>query len=643
MISSRALLVCLALLLSLVTIGCSSTKSSSDSASGESTKGKSQAALLEPYDPPPLAEIDAKAEWTDQPVENAMDRLREHWKQTRDDAPAAEEVLGLRNDSQEDNKRIAAGLGYLPSSEDEVNYDATFNRHFLNDLQSMNPLLQNSVQEMDYHGLANQLLFAFDWDMNRFANADAVETWQTSKDHTMDKVVMRKDLTWSDGKALTAHDVVFSFKTIMDPAVPIPAVRSTTEKLRWVHAYDDYTLVFFHKEPTAVHMWNVGFPIIPKHIYEKSVSEDPTLVQSAHHVKYENAPVTSGPYEVVSRNRNQEIVLARRESYFMHDGKQVREKPFFKEIRLKIIAERNVALIGLKSGQIDELELTGDQWIGQTGGDDFYERNTKATDVEWLSFHVAWNLNSPYFSDLRVRQAMAYAFDHQEMLQKLLHGVYQPSAGIFHKDSWMLAGTEPTEPYQQDLDKAENLLDEAGWMDSDGDGIRDKSIRGRTSPFEFSLIVRPDPERVRICELLKFNLEQIGVRCNITTLEPTVLQERMVNREFEAAMAGWGTGADPSTAENIWATGEGRNFGHYSNPEVDKLFKQAMQEFDRSKRAELYAKIHRLIYEDQPYLFLYYRNAFYGFNKELRGWKFSPRGPYTYEPGQTSIWRIAQQ
>jgi len=86
--------------------------------------------------------------------------------------------------------------------------------------------------------------------------------------------------------------------------------------------------------------------------------------------------------------------------------------------------------------------------------------------------------------------------------------------------------------------------------------------------------------------------------------------------------------------------GEGRNFGYYSNPKVDELYKQGRLEFDRKKRAEIYGRIHTLVYEDQPYTFLYYRNSFYAFNKKLRGYNYSPRGPYHYGPGFSSIYKV---
>jgi peptide/nickel transport system substrate-binding protein len=403
--------------------------------------------------------------------------------------------------------------------------------------------------------------------------------------------------------------------------------------------------VYFHKEALATNIWNVNFSILPKHVYQPlfdrlKTKEWVDLQDDPDYVALESKPVVGGAYEIASRRRNQEIVCNRRESYYMHKGKQVRDKPYFRQIRFKVVTEPTVALIALKSCEIDEMELRPDQWVSQTIDNDFYQRNTKGYGVEHTSFHFAWNTKTPFFSDRRVREAMSYAFDHDEMLSKLCYGLYQPAAGIFHPESWA-ASKNPAKPYKQDLDKAEALLDEAGWVDSDNDGIRDKEIRGKVVPFEFNILVRQDPERIRICELLKFNLEQIGVICNISPLEATVLFERTQNKKFVAYMGGWGAGADPDTSINIWGTGEDRNYGSYSNPEVDKLFAQGRREFDRKKRAAIYGRIQDLIYADQPYTWLYYRNSFYGFNKGLRGWNFSQRGPYHYGPGFSSIWRAA--
>jgi peptide/nickel transport system substrate-binding protein len=190
---------------------------------------------------------------------------------------------------------------------------------------------------------------------------------------------------------------------------------------------------------------------------------------------------------------------------------------------------------------------------------------------------------------------------------------------------------------QQDLGKAEALLDEAGWTDSDGDGVRDKMIGGRRVPFEFTLHVANLEDRIQLCTLMKECLDRIGIVCHVKPTEFTVLTQLNEERKFQAAFGGWRTGADPDTSANIWMTGESRNYGSYSNPRVDQLFLAARREFDRAKRADLYGQIHMLLWEDQPYTWLFNRNSFYGFNKKLRGYNFSPRGPFDYSPGIASV------
>lgn len=596
--------------------------------------------LIAPFTPPALAELEKSVQWEDGPVVDAMERLRQA-KAKEPPLVTIPEALALKNDSPENNRKIYSALSALAAPDgSNVNYDTTMNRALMLDLSAMNPLLASSVSEAEIGGLMAFNLFTFDWNMIPFASKDMVKSWQTSKDHMLDKVGMRDDLTWSDGHPITAHDIAFSFKLIMTNAVPIPAQRTGTDELKWVEAYDDHTLVYFHTKPAATNIWNMNFYVVPKHIYEKSVPEDPTLRTSAFHRNLETHPVTGGEYELVHWKRGQEIVLKRRESYYMHNGKQVRDKPYFAQMRFRILEDANTRLLALKSGDIQEGELETEQWQTQTSGNDYYRDNTKVSGPEWLYLYIGWNLDAkkvPFFTDVRVRQAMAYAFNEKQMLDDLCYGLYEQCTGIFHPDAWVYP-KGGVAAIHQDLDKAENLLDEAGWLDSDNDGIRDKEINGKKVKFEFTLMVSSKPDRIAICNLLRENLESIGVICNVRPLEAAVFQERVFKKNFEAECAGWSTGADPYLEKNIFGTGEGRNFGSYSNPKVDELLAQAEKEFSRERRAELYGQIHKIIYDDQPYLFLYNRHSLYGFSKKLRGYRFSPRGPFHYAPGIDSIW-----
>jgi peptide/nickel transport system substrate-binding protein len=594
----------------------------------------------EPFAPPALADLDRDAKWIDRPVKDGLAILRA--------AQAAEtplctvaEALALENVSADANARILSALGRLPEG-DAADLSARIDRHVTGDLGSTNQIMISTSAEFDVLGLTGFGLFSFDRLLEPFATSDTVVSWQTSADGLLDKVVLRDDLVWSDGRPITAHDIAFTYKVIMDPRVPVPAVRSGTDQLRGVHAYDDRTIVFFHKEPLATNVWNINFPVLPRHVYENTWEADPTLKDSAEHVKLEQTPVCGGPYEIVERQRGQQIVLRRRDDWSTVRGKKVREEPFFKEIRFRIIEDPNTSLLALKSGEIDEMVLLPEQWTTQTKAADFYDRNTKATAPEWVSFHFGWNIDTPFFADRRVRRAMTYAFDHDAMLEKLCYGLYEPATGPFHETSWM-APKKSLAPSKQDLDKAEALLDEAGWIDHDNDGVRDKEIGGRLVPFEFTMLVSQQPLRVAICTLLKENLDRIGVRMNVRPTESTVLQQLTQDRKFQAYHGGWGTGTDPDTTENIWATGAGRNYVGYSNPEVDRLFDEGRRALDRAARAAKYARIQEILQDDQPYTWLYWRNSFYGFSKDLRGYVFSPRGPYHYSPGFGSLWKPRQE
>ncbi|WP_339728132.1 peptide-binding protein [uncultured Gimesia sp.] len=612
-------------------------ESSENSTASESKDDATPEPMLEPFDAPSLTDLDAEVEWEEQPVLDSLELLRERQSKEKP-LVSVNEALKLKNTNQEINEKILSAIGRLPENAEAVDWNATINRHVGADMKSTNPIMGSSAVEFEVSSLTGFGLFSFDWNFKPFAVSDTVASWQSSKDKLYDKVVLRDDLTWSDGTPITAHDIVFTFQTIMNPKVPVPAVRSGTDQIKWIQAYDDQTLVYFHKEALPTNVWNLNFPIIPKHIYEKELETDPTLQDSKYHVKYENEPVTGGPYEFEKRVRGQEIVLKRRESWYMQDGKEVRNRPYFERVRLRIIQDPNTALLALKTGKIDEMALNPELWKTQTEDEEFYKTCTKANGLEWVYFYFGWNCETLFFQDKQVRQAMSYAFNHKEMLDELCYGLYQPCTGVYHETAWM-APQPMTKPYHQNLNKAEELLDNAGWIDSDGDGIRDKEFDGKVIPFRFTIMTANKPLSLSICTLLKENLDQIGIICEVKPTEFTVMQEKARNHQFQAMFGGWGTGTDPDTSINLWKTGAGRNYGQYSNPEVDKLFAEGRREFDKDKRAKIYGKIHEILYEDQPYTWLYFRNSFYGFNKDLRGYVFSPRGPYGYGPGFGSLWK----
>ncbi|HTQ38375.1 MAG TPA: ABC transporter substrate-binding protein [Pirellulales bacterium] len=627
------------------------TATSSSGSSAESGNFQSE----QPFHPPAtLAELDKSVEWVDKPVYDSMKLLADDLAK-HPPLVSVPQALALKNNSPDDNAKIISALGRLPSGSEQPDEHAHVTRYLIGDINSSNPIMEDTIMEATVLPLSMYGVLTYCWTMEPYyCDADTVVRWQSSKDHLIDKVTLRRDCTWSDGKPITAHDIAFSFHAIMNEKIPIPAMRTDTAKLRDVVAYDDYTVVYFHKQALATGDGYLNFGIIPEHVFKPLYDKldhgmtFEELLQTPEYQQTELHPVSGNAYVMTSRIRNQEIVFKRRDDWYLQNGKQVRQKPFFDEIRFVIKEDPNTALLDLKRGSLDDYEIQQAQWANQTNDAEFYNKNTKVYGSEWTYFFFGWNNDSdsaPFFRDRNVREAMSYAFDYRELLDKTLYGLCQQCTGTAHPEAWYAPKT-PLKPYEQDLDKAEKLLDDAGWVDSDGDGIRDKLVNGQRVKFEFSMIVKNDPERIRICEIMQFNLKQLGITCNIKPMEGTRFFEKLLKREYEAEFSGWGTGTDPAEDENVWASTEvppeGRNYLAYKNPEVDKLFQLGIEEFDPAKRAEIYAKIDELIYHDQPCTFLYWRSAFYGFNKQLRGYKFSPRGPYDYSPGFNSIWMTAQ-
>ncbi len=652
---NELLLLACSLCLLVVVVGCDTTSAqiSSSSSAASAPKEKEKKFVLgdmidKNFVPPAtLAELEKDIEWIDAPVIDSMKILRD--KQATQKTIATEaEGLAAKNNSPENNEKILFALGRVSLNNEAIDYDATIQKHAPSDAKSTNPLLMSSVTDFELADFCGFSLFGFDGDFNAFASPDSVVSWQISKDRTVDKVVLRDDLTWSDGKPITAYDIEFTYRAIMSHKVPCSAVRSGTEELLNVKAYDARTVVFFHKKSLVTNKWNVNFPIIPKHIYEKTISQDPTLGDSEEHVKLELAPVTGGAYEITKLVTGVKIVLKRRKSYYMHKGKQVRDKPHFKKIVFNIVGDTSVALLKLKKGDLEEMVLKPAHWHStETQNESFYKKNTKAYGIEWVCFSFFWNNKVLFFKDVNVRRAMSYAFAHDEMIKTHRYGMDEKATGIFHPASkWAIKPALPA--YSQDLDKAAKLLTKAGWIDHDGDGYLDKEIKDRDGKhlrylkFRFTMAVPNKQSAISICSLMKENLDRLGIQCDIKPTEFTVLTENLRNHKFQAALGGWGTGTDPDTSENLWTTKaitEGRNYVNYSNPYVDYLYKKGKTEFNEQKRIKIYQEIQRVLYRDQPYTWLYYRNALYGFNKKLRGYNFSPRGPYNYGPGFGSIYR----
>lgn len=418
--------------------------------------------------------------------------------------------------------------------------------------------------------------------------------WDVSPDKKQYTFYLRKDVKWHDGHPFTADDVVHSFNLIMDPKVNAPSLKVYYKDIEKVEKIDDYTVRFYYKKVYFLALsFCGGISIVPKHIVEKYKDFDSSSI-SRH-------PIGTGPYKFKKWVSNQKIVLERFEGYFD-------KKPEIKTIEYKIITDTAVAFQVLKKGELDYFGLGPIQWTKQTSRTKFIKQYYKLAYPNPGNgySYVGWNNKSPFFKDPKVREAMTHLVNRKKIVQKLLFGLGKIITGPFYAFSKQY-NTDIT-PLHYDVALARKLLKEAGWSDTDKDGLLDKDGK----KFEFILLLSAGNNiRERIATILKEDLANVGIDAKIYRLEWGAFLNRIMKRNFDGTILGW-TGGFETDPYQVWDKSQANvkgssNFISFENDKASELIQNARVEFDQTKRNELYWQFQEILHELQPYTLLFAR------------------------------------
>ena len=439
------------------------------------------------------------------------------------------------------------------------------------------------------------------------------ERWEVSEDRLTLTFFLRQGVRWHDGKPFSADDVIFTFDKLLDPTSKTMAIRSYLEPIESYERVDGLTVRFHLKRPYWYAFNAIAeIFVLPKHVYIKGDFNTHPANRS---------PVGTGRYRFERWSTGDEIVLKRNPDYFG-------AKAFLDKIVFKYAPDPTVRTQMLKRGDLDVIEkLTPDEWRGLAEEPDvatrFFRLRHVPASVQW----IGWNEDRPLFADRRVRRAMTLLIDREDIVDNLRLGLDTLAVAWFYPGSKEFSASLKPLPY--DPEAAIALLQEAGWIDHNGDGIRDKD--GQDLSFTFLYPAGP-PFYEQLSSLLTSELKKVGIVVKTTRVDWPVYTERLRKHEFDACSLLWDLEPrnDPFQVWHSTQVNGGSNFVSFRNPEADQILEAARRESDESKRVELYHRFNEILVEEQPYTMLFYRYNLSLVSKRFGGIVSTPYGVLSY-------------
>jgi peptide/nickel transport system substrate-binding protein len=487
------------------------------------------------------------------------------------------------------------------------------------DTKTFNSVLTSDYTSDQMISMINDGLYTIDANANLFPLI-AKDKPKVSSDNLTYTINLRQDVKWSDGNALTADDVVFTYQLMYDPAykkVNSPRRGDLEKYLDSVTAKDKYTVIFKTKSVFAPFApTHLLYAILPKHVLG-SLSAD-----EINTAPWNSAPtVTNGAFTFVKWDKGAQVTLAKNPKYY-------RGAPHLDGYVFKIGTVSTEVLNQMKTGEID----VGFPGIGPVDPSQYDSAksvdNINVYSYPRLSFDFfLFQLDpakpaSKFFGDKTVRQALVYALDRKA----IAHALYFDQATVANTTmppaSW--AYNKDNQPvYTQDKAKAQSMLDAAGWTAGAG-GTRQKG----GVPFKFEMITNAGNKvRENLLVVLQQQWKDVGIDATPKYVDfNKVLVPALTNtRQFDVLMVGFSWSVDPDQSQ-VWhsrnAGPGGFNGMGYKNPDLDKVMDDAVATLDQAQRKQLYFKMQQILAEDQPAPVLVFPNGILSLNKRIQNWQY---------------------
>jgi peptide/nickel transport system substrate-binding protein len=423
------------------------------------------------------------------------------------------------------------------------------------------------------------------------------ERYDITEDGRSYTFYLRPGVKFHNGQTVTTADVRYSLERLMGTQTGQP-LSSYFTKVEAVETPDAERIILKLKEVDAALLNNLTTAsIIPKDYQELNTH-----------------PIGTGPFRFVEYRPGQRVLLEKFDDYWQTG------RPFLDKVEFRIIPDREAALLALKNGTVDIYPRIDNNRTAELG-EDFYTLRDKQNLVQLL----AMNLNRKPFSDHRVRQAVNYAINKDELIELAAFG-YGTKLGSGLSPA-MANYYEPglEDFYPPDHAKAQQLLAEAGYQD----GFRTVLTVPSNYPFH-----------VDTAQIIVEQLKKVGIKVEIELVEWAVWLQRVYKgRDYEMTIIGLAGKLDPLPTLIRYTSDYANNFFNYKNTEFDRLFQQAADESDQEKRAELYKKAQRILAEDAAAVFLMDPHYTVALRKEIAGYQTYP----LYIQDLSTVYRVSKK
>lgn len=408
---------------------------------------------------------------------------------------------------------------------------------------------------------------------------------------------LRDDVKFHDGSALTADDVKYTFDTILDEKFASPN-RSFYTPIKNIEVVDPHTVKFTLDQPYGPFLSYLTMSIVPKAIVEKDAAG------------FANNPVGTGPYKFISWKRGDTISLEANPDYW--GG-----KPKLDKIDLKIVPDNSARVVALEAGDLDFVQSPlspQDVTRLQTEGK-FTVNRIPAAGYTYININCA----DPILSDVKVRQALSYLVNREDILNSIYKGVGQVAKGPIPPGMWAYTPDLPS--YDYNPDKAAQLLDDAGWK-LGADGKRSKDGK----PLKLTIRTHSeDPDRRQLIEVLQAEFANIGIDADTNAVDFATYFADVQAGKYQLGVIGWLNLANPDQAMYRQFTVDGPgNYGHCNNEEASNLIKQARATLDQAKAKDLYAQAAKIVVDNAFYIFVQYQEYITMYRKDLQGFVVNP-------------------